>query len=328
MFSKELTILVAICCCSVVLAEYTSYEGHKVYDIKAENPSQQQLLQQLANNKAYDFFTLPRVLGLSTRVLVAPAVQAEFEATLNSSQVTYEIINENFGETVNTERAENNFYRSLRAKAQRSISFSAYQRFAQIDAYLDELATAYPMRVTLQTIGKTYEERNMRTITISNGDGKPNKKVILLDAGIHAREWIAPAGALYVIQQLVENFAANAHLLENYDWVILPVVNPDGYEYSHTRTRMWRKTRKPVTTHCAGTDGNRNFDFHWGEIGASSSSCADVFMGVTAFSEPETKALRDLMLSLSGRAKFYLTLHSYGNYLLYPWGYTDQLPSN
>jgi len=88
-------------------------------------------------------------------------------------------------------------------------------------------------------------------------------------------------------------------------------------------TRMWRKTRKPISSSCYGTDANRNFDFHWGEVGASSYSCADTFRGETAFSEPETQLVRDLLLSLSGRGKFYLTLHSYGNYLLYPWGWTS-----
>ncbi|XP_067613427.1 carboxypeptidase B1-like [Eurosta solidaginis] len=328
MFSKIVTLAaITLFCHSTVHADYTSYAGYKVYDIKAENPSQQQLLQQLANNEAYDFFTLPRILGLPTRVLVAPADQTEFEATLSSSQIAYKCINENFGATLERERAQNNLQRSLRTKSQRSITFSAYQRMAEIDAYLDELAATYPSRVNLKTIGKSYEGQRLRTITVSNGDGRANKKVILLDAGIHAREWIAPAEALYVIHQLVENFAANAHLLENYDWVILPVVNPDGYEYTHTNTRMWRKTRKPVTSICSGTDGNRNFDFHWGEIGASSFSCSDTFKGQSAFSEPETQTLRDLMFSLSGRAKFYLTLHSYGNYLLYPWGYTSELPS-
>ncbi|XP_036336959.1 carboxypeptidase B-like [Rhagoletis pomonella] len=325
MFFK-LFIAAAALCCTAVLAEVTSYEGYKIYDIKPQNAAQQEILQQLAESGTYDFFTHPRVLGLAARVMVAPEEQSVFEQTLQASEIEHQIINENFGETVATERMQNNFFRNLRSSNERSISFSAYQRYEAIDAYLQQLAADYPSRVYLKTIGKSYEGRALRTITITNGDGVSNKKVILLDAGIHAREWIAPAGALYVIQQLVENFAENAHLLQTYDWVILPVVNPDGYEYTHTTTRMWRKTRKPVSTNCYGTDGNRNFDFHWGEVGASSYTCADTFKGKTAFSEPETQALRDLMHTLTGRATFYLTLHSYGNYLLYPWGWTSDLP--
>lgn len=88
--------------------------------------------------------------------------------------------------------------------------------------------------------------------------------------------------------------------------------------------RFWRKTRQPSGSgRCIGTDANRNFDFHWSEIGASSNPCSETFRGEKAFSEPETIALRDLMHSLSSDCKFYLTLHSYGQYMLYPWGYTE-----
>lgn len=138
----------------------------------------------------------------------------------------------------------------------------------------------------------------------------------------------------------MENYAENKNVLNNLNWIILPVVNPDGYEYSHRsvctkrvirsrnvvffikQERFWRKTRKPFKS-CIGTDANRNFGFHWSEIGASSNPCSETFQGEKAFSEPETIALRDLMHSIRGECKFYLTLHSYGQYLLYPWGYTE-----
>ncbi|KAH8398788.1 hypothetical protein KR222_003918 [Zaprionus bogoriensis] len=243
--------------------------------------------------------------------------------------VEYTVIDKNLGATLLQDELQNKISRSKSLRATtRGISFTSFHRHAEINAYLDELAKAYPSRVTVETVGKSYENRDLKTITISNGDGKSGKNVIFLDAGIHAREWIAPAAALYVIYQLTENFVVNAELLKDYDWVILPVVNPDGYEYTHTTSRMWRKTRKPVSSSCYGTDANRNFDFHWGEVGASSYSCADTFKGASAFSEPETQLVRDLLLGLTGRGKFYLTLHSYGNYLLYPWGWTSDLPSD
>lgn len=267
---------------------------------------------------------MPRALDAATRVMLQPNDQPTFEQLLQRFGVNFMVIDENLGQTLQKEQLDNQNQRLMAQRdATRSISFTAFHRHAEINAYLDELAKAYPSRVTVQSAGKSYENRDLKTITISNGDGKSGKNVIFLDAGIHAREWIAPAGALYVIYQLVENFAANADLLKNYDWVILPVVNPDGYEYTHTSSRMWRKTRKPVGSSCYGTDGNRNFDFHWGEVGASSFSCADTYKGTTAFSEPETQIVRDLLLNLTGRGKFYLTLHSYGNYLLYPWGWTS-----
>lgn len=275
---------------------------------------------RLANNVDYDFFDLPRSVDEPTRVMVQPKDQADFEEILQRYRLAYDVIDENLGASLQVENSS----RPMAERAtMRSISFTAFHRHAEINAYLDELAKAYPSRVSVQTVGKSYENRDLKTITITNGDGKSGKNVIFLDAGIHAREWIAPAAALYVIYQLAENFVVNADLLKDYEWVILPVVNPDGYEYTHTTSRMWRKTRKPVSGACYGTDANRNFDFHWGEVGASSYSCADTYKGTTAFSEPETQVVRDLLLELTGRGKFYLTLHSYGNYLLYPWGWTS-----
>jgi murein tripeptide amidase MpaA len=103
----------------------------------------------------------------------------------------------------------------------------------QINAYLQELAVNYPQLVTLESIGKSYQGRDMVVIKISSG-GNGTRPVILVDGGIHAREWVAPAMALYIINQLVEKNAANSALTDAVDWYILPVLNPDGYEYSHT----------------------------------------------------------------------------------------------
>uniref|UniRef100_A0A1I8NVL3 Peptidase M14 domain-containing protein n=1 Tax=Stomoxys calcitrans TaxID=35570 RepID=A0A1I8NVL3_STOCA len=315
-------IALSVLFCGIALATGETYEGYKIYDINARNAHDKDLLLRLSANEKYDFFDLPKVMGKPARVMIQPQDQNDFEAALNRFGLSYQIINENVGRTIAEEALQNS--RVFTPKG--GISFAKFNRFDEINAYLEELAVAYPSRVMVKTVGKSYEKRDMKAITITNGDGKKDKKVIFMDAGIHAREWIAPAGALYVIYQLVENFAENAHLLKDYDWVILPVVNPDGYEHTHVQARMWRKTRKPINKNCFGTDGNRNFDFHWGEIGASGMSCAETFMGETAFSEAETIVVRDMMHSLSGRAKFYLTLHSYGSYLLYPWGWTSELP--
>lgn len=82
---------------------------------------------------------------------------------------------------------------------------------------------------------------------------------------------------------------------------------------------MWRKTRKPNSGSCLGTDGNRNFGFKWGVTGASSNPCSETYMGSSAFSEPETAAVRDYVTNIKDRVKLYMSVHSYGQYWLYPW---------
>lgn len=104
----------------------------------------------------------------------------------------------------------------------------------QIQNYLYQLASSYPDIVSLENAGYSYEKRNLTVIKISSGGNGGSKPAIFVDGGIHAREWIAPAQVLYIIDQLVTN-PENKDLFENVDWYLLPVLNPDGYEYSHAR---------------------------------------------------------------------------------------------
>ena len=207
------------------------------------------------------------------------------------------------------------------------MTFDRYYQHDEINRYLENLQenSLKSPQVNVKTVGQSFEGRAIKTITITNGDGQ-KKNSIFIDAGIHAREWIAPATALYLIDQLVDPKSEYSKLLNDVDFVIMPVVNPDGYEYSHKQERLWRKTRSNSNVSCVGTDGNRNFDFHWGEVGASMNSCSETFRGKEAFSEIETQVLRDTVMGIKDNCKFYLTLHSYGNYLLYPWGWTSDLP--
>jgi murein tripeptide amidase MpaA len=77
--------------------------------------------------------------------------------------------------------------------------------------------------------------------------------------GIHAREWIAPAMATYLMNELLEG--KGRHFLDQFNFYILPSANPDGYEYSRTNNRLWRKSRSPgISQYCMGVDINRNFE--------------------------------------------------------------------
>lgn len=140
--------------------------------------------------------------------------------------------------------------------------------------------------------------------------------------------FLSPFRALYVISQLVENQKDNQDVLKKLNWVIMPVANPDGYVFTHKNARLWRKTRKPSSDNCVGTDANRNFGHKWGGAGASKDPCSDTYRGDSPFSETESIAVKDTLKHFRYNAKFYLTLHSYGSYLLYPWGYTSDLPEN
>ena len=145
-----------------------------------------------------------------------------------------------------------------------------------------------------------------------------------IDCGIHAREWISPAVGTWMLNELVENNANHPDLLDKLDWYFLPSHNPDGYHKSQTDDRMWRKTTTQYDGNaCQGTDANRNWDYHWAEAGASPDSCTQTYQGPEAFSEVEARNVRDFIIARKDNIKYFQTLHSYSQLILFPWGYTS-----
>lgn len=103
---------------------------------------------------------------------------------------------------------------------------------------MDSLAVLYPDLVTVINAGLSYEGRQIKYVRISTTRFENLRKpVILIDAAVHAREWVTPPVALYIINQLVVDIVDN-NLTENIDWVIIPLANPDGYEYSFDEVNL------------------------------------------------------------------------------------------
>jgi len=193
---------------------------------------------------------------------------------------------------------------------------------------LDEVAANCGSACEIVEIGNSFEGRTLRVLTISQGDGsKPN---IWVDGGIHAREWISPPVVMYMIEQVIADMQAGGSLVDRFDWFFLPQINVDGYEYTWTTNRMWRKSRQYWSnTTCAGTDINRNFDFMWMTVGASNNPCSETFAGWRPNSEPETVAVEQYVLNnVADGGLIFLTTHSYSQLWMTPWGYSYDFPPN
>lgn len=85
----------------------------------------------------------------------------------------------------------------------------------------------------------------------------------------------------------------------NFTFTVIPVLNPDGYAYTRTKDRLWRKNRQPnAKSRCIGQDPNRNFGFKWDMGGASRNPCMENYEGDSPFQSQEAKALIDYIQGL------------------------------
>ncbi|XP_026321179.1 carboxypeptidase B-like [Hyposmocoma kahamanoa] len=263
----------------------------------------------------------------SIDVLVKPNALQNVTRVFKRENIYFDVVIDDLQQRINEENPpldQNEL--ELQDRRGHRMTWKQYHRLIDIHGFMDYLAKTYPSIVSVKTIGKSFEKRDLKVLRIS--DGKPTNKAVFIDGGFHAREWISPATVTFFINQFAENFDVESDDVKNIDWYFLPVVNPDGYEYTHNVDRLWRKNRRPGIPGraCLGTDLNRNFGYRWGGKGASNNPCSEIYRGSRAFSEPESKALSDFIKSSGANFTAYLTYHSYGQYILYPWGYDNAVP--
>ncbi|HWM25471.1 MAG TPA: M14 family zinc carboxypeptidase [Chthoniobacterales bacterium] len=146
---------------------------------------------------------------------------------------------------------------------------------------------------------------NVQLIRITNAPALRSRPGLLLVCGTHAREWINPLIAIEFAEQILRNYDPGSpdplvqrvnRIVEEGDTLIVPVMNPDGLNFSIHDDSGWRKNRRPpFNTACFGVDNNRNFEIFFGEGGSSPSECSDGFHGPSAFSEPENQNIRHIL---------------------------------
>ncbi|MBN4081864.1 immune inhibitor A, partial [bacterium AH-315-C07] len=145
----------------------------------------------------------------------------------------------------------------------------------------------------------------------------------------HAREPGSLSQLIFYMYYLLENYDSDAevkYLVDNNELYFIPCVNPDGYVYNESTDPggggMWRKNRRYHGGLQYGVDLNRNYGHQWGldNTGSSNYTDAETYRGASAFSEPEAGAVKYLCESHNFRIA--MNYHTYGNLLIYPWGYT------
>ncbi|KAF5299716.1 hypothetical protein FQA39_LY11511 [Lamprigera yunnana] len=293
------------------------YDNFQVYRIFPQNEEQLKALRELEEHPDYNLWTDATYVNRSVDVMVAPHLQHQFQNFLRD--FNYRVWIQDVQKLIDAEEEQSR-------RATRALSFTSYNDLETVHNWMRNLAETYP-EVTLVEGGRSYENRPILGVKVSF---KPGNKIVFLEGGIHAREWIAPATVTYILNELLTSTDPNVRrLAESRDWYVFPLVNPDGYVYSRVKDRMWRKTTKPYGNGCYGADPNRNWGYHWMEGGASSNPCLDTFAGSSAFSEIETKSLSQFITSISGDLEAYIAFHSFSQYLLIPFGHRGlEVPEN
>jgi len=202
-----------------------------------------------------------------------------------------------------------------------------YHNYRETEALLMYLETRFPGIVDVFSIGKSIEGREIYVIKISDNvqvdEEEPN---IFMVGCHHAREWISVEVPLLFARYMVEHYGDNPEVqraVNGSQVYILPILNPDGLEFTIHVYRWWRKNRRYNGDLSWGIDLNRNYGYQWGydDSGSSPNPAGNTYRGPSPFSEPESNALRQFYLAHPPSGT--LSYHNYSQNISYPWGFAN-----
>jgi len=303
-----------------------SFKGFQVLRASPETPDHIEFIKNLEKKPFYDFWTEVRD-GRSVDIMASPEHVQQLQKDLSGKGISFDVMIPDVDALIQLEKVPAKVA-SERASADHPMTWTEYHSLEDMYAYLDYLEATYDF-VSTESVGKSGQGTEMRVAKLCKG-ACGDKPAIWIDGGIHAREWISPATVTWMLREVVENNDAHPDLLDNLDWYFLPSHNPDGYAYSRSDNRMWRKTRSNHGSifGCKGVDANRNWGFHWNEGGSSNDKCSDTYHGPEAWSEIENVNVRDFIDARKDKFVFYNSIHSYSQLILLPWSYTSELADN
>jgi carboxypeptidase T len=206
----------------------------------------------------------------------------------------------------------------------------AFHSYPEVESELQTLEASYPGLAKLYSLGDSLEGRHIYGLKVSADVELDEDEARVLFLGCHhAREWISVEVPLLLAEYLLEHYDSDSAVRDLVDraeiWIV-PLVNPDGLQYSIYDYRYWRKNRRDNGDGSYGVDLNRNYGYAWGwdDSGSSPVPASEIYRGPAPFSEPEIQAVRDLIASRKFEAL--ISYHSFAQEILYPWGYITTPP--
>ena len=212
-----------------------------------------------------------------------------------------------------------------------------YHTYDEAVQELDSIATLYPTITKLDTLGvSTQDSLPILAIKISDNPGiKEDEPSILYNGIHHAEELLSCEVSLFLLNDLVSKYSVDSAItywINNTEIWIIPILNPEGHNVVMTGLdTIWRKDKRDNNNNgffdldSDGVDLNRNYDFNW-EFGGSPDPTDEYYRGPYAFSENETRIIRDL--TLENHFVFDICYHcvrtGQGELVYYPWRWGTQ----
>lgn len=224
-----------------------------------------------------------------------------------------------------------------------SIFFQEYRSLSVIEPWMRLISQEFSTHVKLINIGMSFEGREILALQVgarplgSDNTMTKRRRTVLVTGGMHAREWISTTTVNYVAFSMITSYGKTddvTALLDEYDFIFVPTVNPDGYAYTWNTDRLWRKNRQRTTVRfCQGVDLDHGFGFAWDATATIGNPCSESYAGETPFDAIESRRLADWAKNETenNNVEFvgFLDLHSYSQQILYPYSYScaDRPPS-
>ncbi len=219
-------------------------------------------------------------------------------------------------------------------------SMGGYFTYQEFVDNLDSMASKYPNLITTKASidsagnqigsGTTIDGYPVYWVKISDNPNtdETSESEILYSSIHHAREPASLSQLIYYMWYLLENYGTDdqvTHLVDNVEMYFVPMINPDGYIYNEQTQPggggLWRKNRRNNGGGDFGVDLNRNYSYQFGVSGASSNPSDNTYHGGSPFSEYETRCMRAFHMDHEFRIA--LNAHTYGDLLLFPFGYAS-----
>ncbi|KAI1889084.1 hypothetical protein AGOR_G00175410 [Albula goreensis] len=301
------------------------YAGDQVIRVTPVKEGEVEVLKRLFANLTVDLWrpnsaTLIREGG-DVDVHVGQNSTRDLRTHLQNLHIRHKVLIFNLQNEI---EKQTGFRSSRKRRSEFQYDYEVYHSLEEIQSWMHEMNRTHPHLVDMFSIGRSFEGRPLYVLQLGKRT-RSYKKAVWIDCGVHAREWIGPAFCQWFVKEALHSYKYDSvmrRLMNQLNFYIMPVFNVDGYHFSWTTDRFWRKTRsKNAKYQCRGVDANRNWRVKWCDEGASSHPCDDTYCGPFPESEPEVKAVAKFLRKHRKRVRAYISIHAYAQMLLYPYSY-------